>query len=815
MNARTSNVCGTKSRAMVNTLIGGMYFIWLLLVSDVVSGQIRYSIPEEQEIGAFVGNIAEDLRISVQELSARRFQLLSDDGKQYFELNVENAILIVIERIDREQLCVERLTCPISIVLAVENPMEMFPIEVEIRDVNDNSPTFPTSRLTLQIAEWVAPGTCFALESAYDPDVGTNTVSSYQISSNEHFDLKMKTINDGSKVAELLLKKHLDRERQSSFELILTAVDGGIPHRSGTAQVIITIADVNDNAPVFDLAIYKTSVLETAPKDAFVIKIHATDLDEGTNAEFKYSFSNYASLRERELFSLNAETGDIRVKGLLDFEAADVYELEVQAVDNAPNVGQAKVLVRIVDVNDNTPEIKLNSVIKIIAEDAAPGTVIAVFGVTDRDAGENGHVRCHIPINVPFKLQTTLRNHYKLVTTDMLDRETVSLYNISISAWDAGSPALSANKTIVVFVSDINDNAPRFMQSSYTVYLLENNTPGASIFSVTALDPDLDQNGDVSYSILENRMHDMPASAYFTINSKNGSLYALRSFDYEQLNKYQIKVQAQDAGFPPLSTNAVVNVIILDQNDNAPLIISPRTWNRSAQVEIMPQSIYPGCLVAKVVANDADSGQNARLSYELIETAERNLVTVGLYSGEIRTTPRFTEKDTTTKRVVVLVKDNGQPSLSSTVTILFMMQANVTETSSERRDHSKHNQQVSDLDMYLIIIFGSTSVIFLVTIIFLVILMCKNVGNNTRYPSSTMYCCCTQRNSNAVFNRRPAQNESLNYYGTGQTLPISETHRCTLRLSPESSKSDFLFLKTCHPMLPVRDITVSDINMKK
>ncbi|XP_067851884.1 protocadherin alpha-C2-like [Heptranchias perlo] len=804
-----------KTRTMANTLSSERYFLFLLCVSDLVFGQIRYSLPEELDIGAFVGNIAEDLRISVHELSTRKFQLLSNDGKQYFEVNAENGILFVNERIDREQLCIERSTCSISLELAVENPFEVFPVEVEILDVNDNSPIFPTSRYLLQLSELAAPGARFTLESAHDPDVGTNTISTYKISSSELFGLQMQTTNDGSKIAELLLEKPLDREKQSSFELVLTAVDGGIPQRSGAAQISITVADANDNAPVFDQEIYRTSVLENAPKGTLLMKINAADLDEGANAEIKYRFGNYVSQKVRELFNLDSETGEIRVKGLLDHENSDIYEIAVQAVDSAPHVGNAKVLVRIVDMNDNAPEIKLTSATKIVPEDAVPGSLIAVFSVTDRDSGENGHVRCQISMNMPFKLETTLSKQYKLVTSEILDRERTALYNVSISAWDAGSPALSANKTIVVAVSDINDNAPRFTESAYNVYMMENNTPGATIFSVTALDPDLDQNGAVSYSILENQIQDVSAPAYFTINSKSGSIYALRSFDYEQFKNFQIKVQAQDAGSPQLSSTAIVSVITLDQNDNAPLIISPLMWNSSAAVEIVPHSIYAGYIVTKVMAKDADSGQNARLSYELIEATDRSLFTLGPYSGEIRTTRSFTEQDTTTQRVVVLVKDNGQPSLSSTVTILFSIAANVTENPSERVDHPTHVQYFSDLNIYLIIIFGSTSFIFLVMVILLVLMKCKQDRNNLRYHRPTIYCCCMRSNSNDVFDRRLAPNESLNYYGAGQTIPVSDTYRYTIRLSPESCKSDFLFLKTCHPTLPLSDVSVGDTGERK
>uniref|UniRef100_UPI00398E666E protocadherin-10-like n=1 Tax=Pristiophorus japonicus TaxID=55135 RepID=UPI00398E666E len=795
---------------MVNTLSAGAYFIFLLCFSDLTYGQIRYSIHEELGIGAFVGNIAEDLRVSVRELTARNFQLISDNGKQYFEVNEENGILVVHNRIDREQLCMESSTCSMFLEFAVENPVEMFPVEVEILDINDNSPIFPSIRLELQVAESATPGASFPLESAHDPDVGNNTISTYKISANEHFGLKMQTTSDGSKLAELLLEKSLDREQQTTFALVLTAVDGGIPGRSGTAQIIITITDANDYVPVFDHQIYRTNVLENAPIGTLVLQLHAADLDEGANAEFKYSFSNYASQRERDLFNLNSETGEIIVKGLLDFEALDHYELDVQAVDNEPNVGHAKVLVRIVDVNDNSPEIKLKSVIKMIPEDTAPGTVVAVFAVTDRDVGENGHVRCQISINVPFKLQATLRNHYKLLTTDILDRETTAMYNITITTWDAGSPSLSTNKTIVVFVSDINDNVPRFSQSSYNVYVMENNIPGADLISVRALDPDLKENGEISFSILENEIQAVLAPSYFNINSKSGSIYALSSFDYEQVKNFQLKVQVQDAGSPPLSSTAMVRIIILDQNDNAPVIISPLIWNNSEALSIVPNSAYPGYIVCKVMANDADSGQNARLSYKLIETTDRRLFTVGLHSGEIRTTRIFTDQDTIKQRVVVSVKDNGQPSLSSTVTILFSMLSTVAENQSERIEHPSNFDDSPDLNIYLIIIFGSTSSIFLVTIIFLIAVKCKHDRNNMLFHSPTICCCCMSRKSNDIFNSGLAANQSLNYYAAGQKHPVSESYGYTVRLSPQSSKSDFLFLKACQPMVPLTDIRVSD-----
>uniref|UniRef100_UPI00398EA83C protocadherin-10-like n=1 Tax=Pristiophorus japonicus TaxID=55135 RepID=UPI00398EA83C len=790
---------------MASALMSGASFIFLLGLSDLVSGQIRYSIPEELEHGAFVGNIAEDLRLNVWELSSRNFRLVSDDIKQYMEVNLENGILFVNERIDREQLCRQSSTCTLSLQLALDNPLEIHPVAVKILDVNDNSPSFTKSEFFLQISEIIAPGARFPLESALDPDVGTNTISSYQISPNEHFDIKVQTRRDGSKRGELLLEKPLDREQQSMVNLVLTAIDGGIPHRSGTARIIITVLDVNDNAPLFDYEVYKATIVENVAQGTLVTTINAADLDEGTNAELTYSFTNPVPQRIRELFKLDPETGEIRVQGVLDFEASNVYELDVQAVDNASEsiTGHATVMVDIIDTNDNAPEIDVTLVSLAVREDARSGTVIALISVADPDSGEYGQVQCKVPGNIPFKLENPLRSNYKLVTDGILDRESAAFYNITISAWDGGSPPLSTSKPISVTVTDVNDNAPRFTQSSYNMYLMENNNPGVSIFDVTALDVDLNQNGKITYSMLENQVRELSASAYVTINSKNGNIYALRSIDYEQLKHFQIKVQAQDAGSPPMSSTAIVNVIVLDQNDNAPVIVSPLTSNSSTSVEIVPQSVYPGYLLTKVIATDADSGQNARLSYQLLEATDPSLFTVGLLSGEIKATRYLRDQDIVTERLVLCVKDNGQPTLSISTTISFSILSNVTETLPERTDTARQSEYFGDLNVYLIIILGSTSFLFLIIIIFLVVLKLKQVSTIAENDSRSK--------SNNAFSRRPGPNDPLNYTGPAQ----AEGYRYTVCLSPESSKSDFLFLKPCHPTLPFNDLGVRDTNATK
>ncbi|XP_078407351.1 protocadherin alpha-C2-like isoform X2 [Cetorhinus maximus] len=781
------------------------YFMSLFIVADVVVGQIRYSIPEELELGAFAGNVAEDIKLNIRTLIDRKFRLVTDGKNKLLDINLESGILFVNERIDREQICGHSSDCIISFEVVIENPLEIYSVDVEIMDINDNSPTFVKRQMFVKIAESFAPGARFPLESAHDLDGGTNSVATYRISSNEYFGLNKQTRSDGSIIAEMLLEKSLDRENESTFHLVLTAIDGGIPALSGTAQIIITVLDANDNAPVFDHEKYEVSLFENVSEGHLVIKLNANDADEGTNSEVQYSFNTHTSERVRQLFSLNAETGEIKVRGVLDFEESHVYEIEVQATDKGilALAGHSKVLVSLIDVNDNAPEVKVTSVSNTIPEDAAPGTAIALVSVTDIDSGENGRVSCQVFMDIPFKLQPYLKNQYKLTTNGILDRELIPLYNISIVAWDAGSPHLYANKTIVVSVTDINDNAPRFTQSVYTVYVKENNAPGASFFTVTALDPDFGQNSHVSYSILGNQNQDPSVPIYININSNDGNMYALRSFDYEDLKSFQVHIQAKDNGIPKLSSSTTVTVIILDQNDNIPVIISPLTWNGSTTLRMVPQSANSGYLVTKIIASDADSGQNARLSFKLLGATDTSLVNVGLHSGEIKLARTLSDQDLTTQHLNILVNDNGEPRLSTTVSMFFSIMSNVNQTFIEPRHLDMKTEYFSDGNLYLIIILGTTSFIFLVTIIILFVVKFQQGRNVHGYNSGT---CCGGANSLDSYNQRHAPRECMNYLGDGQTLPVCDCQHYMMYLPPNSPRTDFLFIKPHDATLPCSEV---------
>ncbi|NXA70905.1 PCD10 protein, partial [Mohoua ochrocephala] len=469
-----------------------MIVLFLFALLWMVEGafcQLHYTVQEEQEHGTFVGNIAEDLGLDITKLSARRFQTAPNSRSPYLELNLETGVLYVNEKIDREQICKQSPSCLLHLEVFLENPLELFRVEIEVLDINDNPPSFPEPDLTVEISESATPGTRFPLESAFDPDVGTNSLRTYEITPNSYFSLDVQTQGDGNRFAELVLDQPLDREQQAVHRYVLTAVDGGQPQqRTGTALLTVRVLDSNDNVPAFEQPVYTVSLPENSPPGTLVLQLNATDPDEGQNGEIIYSFSSHISARARELFGIAPRTGRLEVSGELDYEESSVYQVYVQAKDLGPNAVPAhcKVLVRVLDANDNAPEISFSTVKEAVSEAAAPGTVVALFSVSDRDSEENGQVQCELlQGDAPFRLKSSFKNYYTIVTEGPLDREQPGgdAYTLTVVARDHGEPPLSTSKSIQVRVSDVNDNAPRFSQPVYQVYVSENNVPGAYIYA--------------------------------------------------------------------------------------------------------------------------------------------------------------------------------------------------------------------------------------------------------------------------------------------------------------------------------------------
>ncbi|XP_035802555.2 protocadherin beta-16-like [Amphiprion ocellaris] len=768
---------------MGNTLYGGYFMnrycvLFLFISLRFAHGDVSYSVAEEMKRGSVIGNIAKDLGHGISTLSSRKARIDTDgNGKRYCDINLSTGDLIVADRIDRESLCGKKATCVLKEELVLENPLELQRISIHVKDINDNAPEFSEDLISFEIRESADKGAKFLLTEARDADIGTNAVQSYNLQTNEHFTINVDAGVSGRKHPELVLVKELDREQEKELKLVLTALDGGSPQKSGTAVIHVTVLDANDNAPVFSQAVYKASLPENSPPDTVVVTVSATDADAGPSGDITYNF-DHVSDDHVSLFSLDHKTGEIKVIGSIDYETETSIELRVRAKDGPGLTSYCTVIIDITDVNDNPPVINLKSITNPIPENVSPGTEVGIINVQDRDSENNQQVRCYIQQNVPFKLVPSIKNYYSLVSTGQLDREVVSDYNITISATDEGSPPLSSSKSIQLSVADINDNPPVFEEQSYSTYVSENNKPGSTLCSVSARDPDWRQNGTVIYSLLSGEVNGAPVSSYVSVNGDTGVIHAVRSFDYEQFRSFKVQVMARDNGSPPLSSNVTVSVFISDVNDNSPQILYPAPEGNSFMTELVPKAAHGGSLVSKVIAVDADSGQNAWLSYHIVKSTDPGLFSIGVHSGEIRTQRDISESDSMKQNLIVSVKDNGQPSLSATCSMHLLISDNLAEV-PELKDIS-YDEKNSKLTSYLIIALVSVSTFFLTFIIIIL---------GVRF--------CRRRKPRLLFDGAvaiPSAYLPPNYADVDGTGTLRSTYNYDAYLTTGSRTSDFKFV---------------------
>ncbi|XP_076594796.1 protocadherin alpha-2-like isoform X19 [Chaetodon auriga] len=718
------------------------HLVLLLFVGKGALAEIRYSIPEEVKDGTVVGNVAKDLGLDISSLLHRRFRVVSESKERCFEVNQDNGVLYVLKKIDREELCQGSGACLMELKVIVENPLEIHYVVVEITDVNDHSPSFPEREQTFDIAEHTLPGRRFQLHTARDPDAGINSIRTYTLTSNEHFELDIRQ-SDEDKIPFLVLKKSLDREQKDKHTLLVTAVDGGKPQRSDTLNISIFVLDSNDNRPMFSQEIYQIAIKENVPVGTSVFKMNATDPDEGTNSEIEYSLGKTLKKNVYDIFELDKLTGEIRVKGIVDYEENDVYKLDVEASDKGtpPLTGECRVIIKIIDVNDNPPEIEVTSLSNTVSEDSKPGTMISLISMRDKDSGINGKIIPSITSDVPFELKPSYKdNIYSVVTKDFLDREKVSHYDITIKANDCGEPPLFTFKTLSIQISDVNDNRPQFSQSPLQFYLVENNVAGASIFSVSATDNDENDNAAIAYHIVRDGSQN-DIMSFLNVNPDNGQISALKSFDFETVKTFQFQVVATDSGTPSLSSNVTVNVFILDQNDNAPVILYPLSSNGSAEgVEEIPRNVNAGHLVTKVRAYDADIGYNGWLLFSLQEVTDHSLFGLDRYTGQIRTLRSFTETDEAEHKLLILVKDNGNVSLSATATVIVKVVEPKEAFAASDVKSAATVEEGNDVTFYLMITLGSVSVLFIISIIVLIAMQCsKSTDYTSKYLQETNY----------------------------------------------------------------------------
>ncbi|XP_059554631.1 protocadherin beta-16 [Myotis daubentonii] len=773
-------VCNRRQRQV-------LVFFVVLSMSGVCADLGPYSVMEETERGFFVGNLGKDLGLGLAEMSSRGARIISQGHKEHLQLKVQTGDLLINEKLDREELCGSTEPCILHFQVLMENPLEIFQAELRVEDINDHSPMFTEREMILKIPENSPLGMAFPLSNALDLDVGSNSVQNYKISPNPHFQVLTHNRSDGRKYTELVLDKELDREEEPEIALTLTALDGGSPPRYGTALVRIEVVDINDNAPEFGQLLYQVHIPENSSAGSLVVTLSARDIDSGANGKIVYSLFQPSEDISKTL-EVNPMTGEIRLRKQVDFETVRSYEVDIKATDGGGLSGKCTLLLQVVDVNDNAPEVTVSALTSPIPENS-PETVVAVFSVSDPDSGDNGKTISTIQDDLPFLLKPSVKNFYTLVTKRALDREERAQYNITITVTDMGTPRLKTQHNITLLVSDVNDNAPAFTQTAYTLFLRENNSPALHIGSVSATDRDAGANAQLTYSLLPPHDPRLPLASLVSINADNGHLFALRALDFEALQAFEFRVGATDRGSPALSSQALVRVQVLDANDNAPFVLYPLQNGSAPCTELVPRAAEPGYLVSKVVAVDADSGQNAWLSFQLLKATEPGLFGVWAHNGEVRTARLLSERDAAKHRLLVLVKDNGEPALSASVTLHVLLVDGFSQPYLPLPEVAADQAQADPLTVYLVIALASVSSLFLFSVLaFIAVRLCR------RSRAAWVGGCSVPEG--------PFPGHLVDVSGTGT---LSQSYQYEVCLTGGTGTDEFKFLKPIIPNLPVHD----------
>uniref|UniRef100_A0A8D3DGM4 Protocadherin-8 n=1 Tax=Scophthalmus maximus TaxID=52904 RepID=A0A8D3DGM4_SCOMX len=702
----------------------------LLSLAAVTQGKtVKYQTFEEDAPGTVIGNLAKDISSAASSAGGSRnnFRMMKQFNSSFIRLRESDGQLTIGERIDRERICKHTLHCLISfdVVSYSKEQFKLIHVEVEVKDINDNSPEFPRKESSLEISENTAVGTRIPLDFAVDEDVGANYIQSYQISVNSHFSIDVLSRADGVKYAELVLMKELDRETQGSYALELVAMDGGNPSRTGTTRINVKVKDYNDNSPVFDRNSLSVDLPEDSPAGSLLLDLNAEDPDEGLNGEVVYGFGHQVPAEIRQLFRVDRKTGRLTLESPIDFESKNTYEFDVQATDLGPNPSPAicKIVVQVQDVNDNAPEISITPMTSItagiayITEAAARESFVALVSTSDRDSGANGQVHCTLYGHDHFKLQQAYEDSFMIVSTSPLDREKIPEYNLTVVAEDLGSPPFRTITQYTIRLTDENDNAPVFSKPVYEVAVVENNAPGAYITTAVARDMDMGSNGKVSYKLADTYFMGSPISTFVSLDPASGSLYALRSFNYEVMKQLELRITASDGGSPPLSGTANVYVRIMDQNDNAPVITQPALNNGSAEV-LLPRDAPTGYIITRVEARDADEGVNSDLSYGLA-TGEPSVFSVNRATGEIYLNQVLSHDVDETLSVTVTVSDSGRPALTSAATLHFLVIAGPppSDRTVYQAGGADEGHAQWDLSVVIIVVLAGSCTLLLLAII--------------------------------------------------------------------------------------------------
>ncbi|KAJ3593871.1 hypothetical protein NHX12_006205 [Muraenolepis orangiensis] len=641
--------------------------LWL---DPSIAQELIYPIREELQENVLIGNIPKDLNISHTNAATGAganlvYRLVSKAGDNPLVrvLSSTGEVFTTSNRIDRERLCPgpssEDRECSfeIEVVVLPNDYFRLIKIKMVVKDTNDNAPMFPSPVINISIPENTLINSRFAIPSAADPDTGPNGVHKYELVNGQSaFGLDVVETPDGEKWPQLIVRQSLDREQKDTYVMKVKVEDGGIPQKSSTAILQVTVTDVNDNRPVFKDGQVEVRISENSSVGTSVVQLQATDADMGSNAEVRYMLGPQVSAATQRLFVLNATSGLISVQRPLDREETAVHKLSVLASDGSSSPAKATVTINVTDVNDNPPNIDLRYIIVpingtvFLSEKDPINTKIALITVSDKDTDVNGKVICFIEKDVPFHLKAVYDNQYLLETSALLDYEGTKEYNFKIVASDSGKPSLNQTALVRVRLEDENDNPPVFTQPVVELAIVENNKRDLFLTTLSATDEDNGKNAEIFYQL-------GPNASFFDLDRKTGVLTASRVFDREDQDRFLFTVTARDNGTPPLQTQAAVIVTILDENDN-----NPKFTHNHFQF-FVSENLPKYSTVGVITVTDTDAGENAAVSLSVLNNNENFILDP--YSGVIKSNVSFDREQQSSYTFDVRALDGGRPPCSS------------------------------------------------------------------------------------------------------------------------------------------------------
>ena len=553
----------------------------------------------------------------------------------------------------------------------------IYSIEIIVNDLNDNSPKFDKNVYFFKFYE-EGSGSYEDVE-AVDGDSGVNSTQKYSIVSGNigHvFKLNSFVGNKGNIRGRLSLNGSLDREQLDRYLLNISAQDGGTPARIGYTLLNITVGDTNDNPPVFTSTNYFASILENATQGTSIATVSATDADIGTNAEIVYEINRGAHSDPQLIFSVDSKTGLVTNNLKLDYEKRKEYRIVVIARNSAAGgsgqTGSAWLTIKILDLNDNQPVIKVNYVLggSYQALEGAPnGETVARIAVTDADSGSNGDVEVSLQNTEGyFRLEPIPGDGYAVKVAKLIDRESKSVFIAKIVATDKGVPAKTTEEFFRINVGDVNDNSPKFDNSVYHGSVSEDVVKGTPVLSVHATDSDVGTNEELVYNILSS-VQDAAYKDWFTIVPATGEIKTAGVLDRENASQVVLTVTVTDKGSPPRTDNCTVTVEIRDANDNTPY------FNQSLYFASVVENSPNGSHVVQVFADDRDIGINSVITYSIVSTGNEAVpFTVTNNSGMVSTTGPIDHEHRTSYTLTVAATDGGSRNTTTTVNITVIDQ---------------------------------------------------------------------------------------------------------------------------------------------